>query len=159
MKKHKIYRSNYGTITGQFKPANPMKYDGKFPVIFRSSWENKLMQWCDRNTNVEKWGSESIIIPYVDPTRENEIHNYHVDFNMTIRKKDGTLQQFLVEVKPSAQCIMPRKTAKGNSEAYKTRLETYIRNQAKWKFANAAAVKRGMKFLVITEKNLFTKNQ
>jgi hypothetical protein len=148
-------KGNYGTATGQFKPSHPEKYAGTFPITFRSSWELKVMQFFDINQSVVKWGSESCVIPYIDPTRENSEHRYFVDFNMTIRQKDGTLQQFMVEVKPSAQCVMPRKTAKSNPEAYKTRLETYMRNMAKWKFANAAAAKRGMKFLIITEKNLF----
>jgi hypothetical protein len=153
----KIHRGNYGTITSHFFPKNKNKYSGHWPIVCRSSWENKFCQWCDLNTNVLSWGSESFVVPYLDPTKENSEHRYFVDFTMTIKQKDGTQQKFIAEIKPYAQTLMPRKTAKGSQKAYMDRLNTYLRNMAKWKAANAAASARGYKFLLITEKNLFQK--
>ena len=37
---------------------------------------------------------------------------------------------------------------------YKSDLKTYIRNQSKWKAARKWAEKRGMEFIILTEKEL-----
>ena len=53
---------------GRFHPQNPQKYKGDVNnIIYRSSWELKFMQWCDRNENIMEYGSEEFWIPYVSP--------------------------------------------------------------------------------------------
>ena len=47
-------------LKGRFKPKNPKKYKGDpSNIIFRSSWERDVMNWCDKNEKiVSKWSSE-----------------------------------------------------------------------------------------------------
>ena len=48
MPKKKSYYS------GRFRPSNPGKYKGDpTNIIYRSSWEKKVMIWCDVNSNVK----------------------------------------------------------------------------------------------------------
>ena len=71
------------TYKGYFKPKNPKKYKGDpTNIIYRSSWECKLMIRLDEDPNVISWGSEEIIIPYRSPI-DNKIHRYFVDFIVT----------------------------------------------------------------------------
>jgi hypothetical protein len=51
----------------EFHPKNLKKYLGKFPIIYRSSWEMTLMQVFDQNPAVLGWSSETITIPYRNP--------------------------------------------------------------------------------------------
>ena len=66
---------------GYFKPKNPHKYKGDpTNIIYRSSWELKLMKYLDERKDVVKWGSEEIIIPYRSPIdgRVHKIGRAHV---------------------------------------------------------------------------------
>ena len=38
-------------VQGQYKPINPEKYVGTYPIVFRSSWEHKVMVLFDTNPN------------------------------------------------------------------------------------------------------------
>ena len=68
------------SYSGKFKPSYPGKYKGDpTNIIYRSLWERKFMVWCDRNINVEEWGSEEIIIPYISPV-DGRVHRYFPDF-------------------------------------------------------------------------------
>ena len=44
----------------EFIPKNPEKYSGKYPIIYRSSWEMTLMNVFDNHPNVLTWQSESL---------------------------------------------------------------------------------------------------
>jgi hypothetical protein len=141
---------------GQFHPRRVEKYKGKLPIIYRSSWEKKFCSFCDNTPQVIAWGSESVVIRYNDPSRKNTSHRYFIDFNMTVKTKDGSLQKFIVEVKPFKETQKPVLSARRKPATMKRELETYIRNQAKWKAATEwAKQKGGTKFIVITEKDLF----
>ena len=50
---------------GKFIPKNAEKYRGNISqVIYRSAYELKFMNWCDKNQDVLEWASEPIAIPY-----------------------------------------------------------------------------------------------
>lgn len=155
-----LHRGNYGTINGQFTPLNCNKYNGPSKIIYRSSWELRFMQWCDLNNNIIEWGSENIVVLYLDPTNIDQAtgkptqHKYFIDFSITVKQRDGSIKKYFVEIKPSSQCKMPKKTKKTNEKSYQDRLRIYLKNMAKWKSANEIAKQRGAQFIIITEKEL-----
>ena len=54
--------------SGRFTPSNPQKYIGDpNNIIYRSSWECKVMNWLDKNPDILSWASEELIIPYISP--------------------------------------------------------------------------------------------
>ena len=130
-------------------PKHPEKYVGNFNnIVSRSSWELKFMNYCDMSSNVLKWNSEDVKIPYRSPI-DGEMHNYHVDFIMTIKQQDGSTKTFLVEIKPYEQTIPPK-----NNRNKKTLMESvakYQVNQAKWDAAKAFCAKKGFHFMLVTE--------
>ena len=137
----------------KYTPIHPEKYNGDpTNIIMRSSWETRFALWCDKNPQIVKWKSEETIVPYRCPT-DNKIHRYFVDFQIQVRKRDGALQTYLVEIKPAAQTQPPvfpgRKT-----QRYLTESMTFIKNQAKWKAAKQYAEDRGWEFKIITEHEL-----
>ena len=68
------------TYKGKFTPKNPHKYRGDVNnIVFRSSWEYKLMKFLDDYDDVLEYGSEEIIIPYISPL-DGKMHRYFVDF-------------------------------------------------------------------------------
>ena len=97
---------------GKFRPKNPKKYIGDpTNIIFRSSWELKFMSWADQKESIVKWRSEETIIPYRSPI-DNKIHRYFVDFQIQVRDKSGSLQTYLIEIKPEKQTKPPAKQQK-----------------------------------------------
>ncbi|BCU97182.1 MAG: hypothetical protein CM15mV15_1410 [uncultured marine virus] len=84
------------SYSGKFKPSYPGKYKGDpTNIIYRSLWERKFMVWCDRNINVEEWGSEEIIIPYISPV-DGRVHRYFPDFYVRARTKTGGRRDLLL---------------------------------------------------------------
>ena len=72
--------------SGLYKPNNPKKYKGNpTTIIYRSSWEQKFMKFCDRTSSIVEWGSEEYIIPYRCPT-DGRRHRYYPDFYIKVRK-------------------------------------------------------------------------
>lgn len=145
-----MYKNTY---KGRFKIANPKKYRGDTSdVIYRSSWELRFMKWCDNNPSVIEWGSETVIIPYKSPV-DNKIHRYFVDFYIKIKNKQGSIDKYLIEIKPEKFTKPPpipeRKTKKFIEEVFQ-----YGTNQAKWRAANEFCMDRNMKFLILTENDL-----
>ena len=132
-----------------FVPKNKEKYKGSFPILLRSSWEISIARVLDHNPNVVSWGSESVVIPYENPLT-GRISRYFVDFNMTMKDKEGNLKKFLIEIKPHAQTLPPSQTR--NTRSLQRRQAEYIKNQAKWKSASQWANSHGYVFTVITEK-------
>lgn len=141
------------TYKGKYKVKNPAKYRGDMHnVTYRSSWELKLMNWCDTNESVLEWGSEVAVIPYISPV-DNKVHRYFVDFYMKIRDKHGVDQKYLVEVKPkkfTQEPVKPRRVTK----QFIDEVFNYGVNQAKWKAAREFCEDRRWKFVVLTEDEL-----
>jgi hypothetical protein len=63
----------------------------------------------------------------------------------------------LLEVKPAAQTVEP-KASKRKTKRYINEVFTYGINQAKWEAASQYAQSKGWEFKLITEKELFNKN-
>jgi hypothetical protein len=137
---------------GRFLPQNPQKYAGDANnIIWRSTWEKRVMEWLDRSDNVVYWASEELVIKYYSPI-DNKIHRYFPDFTVKIKKKDGTVMTHVLEVKPEYQTrqpVMKRKTKRFLEEQV-----TFIVNQSKWKAATEFCKDRGWVFQIVTEKDL-----
>ena len=139
--------------SGRFKPRNPQKYIGDpNNIIYRSSWECKMMSWLDQNPSIISWASEELIVPYISPV-DNRKHRYFPDFIVKMRTKDGTLKTMMLEVKPKKQTIQPE-IRKRITKQYLAEVQTWGVNQAKWKAATEYCLDRGWEFRLITEEHL-----
>jgi hypothetical protein len=142
--------------SGKYTPKNPQKYKGNpNNIIWRSTWELRMLKFLDSNPSIIEWGSEEVVIPYVSPL-DNKVHRYFVDFYVKVRSKSGTINKFLIEVKPFNQTIPPKKP-KRLTESYRSSVATYLVNGAKWEAAKRWAEERGMSFFIFTENELFNK--
>jgi len=138
---------------GKFHPQNPQKYKGDVNnIIYRSSWELKFMQWCDRNENILEYGSEEFWIPYLSPA-DNRIHRYFPDFIIKIKENSGKTKTYVVEVKPQRQTMPPKQKSRV-TKSYLYEVQTYAVNQAKWKAADEWCKDHLLEFKVITEDEL-----
>lgn len=134
--------------SGRFKPKHPQKYMGDFKnIIYRSSWECKVMYWLDNNPDIIQWGSEELVIPYKSPV-DGKFHRYFPDF--IVKTKSKTM---IIEVKPDRETKEP-KPRKRMTKQYLYEITTYGVNQAKWKYAEDYCLDRGWEFKVLTEKHL-----
>lgn len=138
---------------GVYKPSTK-KYKGRSNPVYRSSWELKFFRWCDNNPNVLEWTSESVVIPYTSPL-SGRTHRYFVDNTVTIKEGDNTVR-YLIEIKPKKQTKKPTKHGNKKESTILYENMTYIKNQAKWAAAEAWCKKRGYRFQIITEDQLFT---
>jgi hypothetical protein len=139
--------------SGRFTPKNPKKYVGDpNNIIYRSSWECKVMDWLDRNDDIISWASEELIIPYLSPV-DNRVHRYFPDFLVKSKTKDGKIRTMLIEVKPKKQTIQPE-PRKRITKQYINEVTTWGVNQAKWKAAEEFCMDRGWKFMLMTEDHL-----
>ena len=139
---------------GRYTPQNKGKYAGNpSNVIYRSLWERKLMNWCDLNPDVIKWGSEETVIPYVSPL-DNKIHRYFVDFYIQVKTKDGLIKSYLVEVKPKKYTKPPETNPKKKSKSWFSEVKNWGVNSAKWKAASEYAKDKKWDFIILTEDHL-----
>jgi hypothetical protein len=139
--------------SGKFNPKNPQKYIGDYNnIVYRSSWECKVMDWLDRNDNIISWASEELIIPYLSPT-DNKYHRYFPDFLVKAKTRDGKFKTILIEVKPKRQTLPPE-PKKRVTKQYVNEVVTYGVNQAKWQAATEYCLDRGWEFRVMTEEHL-----
>ena len=138
---------------GKYQPTFPRKYKGDpTNIIFRSLWEKKFMNYCDKNKNVLEWNSEEIAIPYRSPL-DNRVHRYFPDFYMKVKESNGIIKNYIVEVKPLKQTTPPKKPKK-QTRGYIREAYEYARNQAKWKVAKEFCKDRRWEFKVVTEREL-----
>ena len=132
---------------GKFIPKNAKKYRGNISnVIYRSGYELKFMNWCDKNQDVLEWASEPIAIPYRSPL-DRRIHSYYVDFYL--KTVGGT---YLIEIKPERFTKPPEPRKK--TKKYLQEIANFGINEAKWKSAQECCADRGWEFKIITEKEL-----
>lgn len=147
---------SYGYKQGFFSPKFPKKYIGDpTNIVYRSGWEKRVMQSLDENTNVLRWASEEIVVPYISPI-DNRPHRYFVDFYVEARAVDGSIKKMLLEVKPAAQ-TQPPKSPKRKTKRYISEVMTYGVNEAKWRAAQEFCKDKGWEFRLITESELFKK--
>jgi hypothetical protein len=139
--------------SGKFIPKNPHKYVGDYTnIIYRSTWEAKVMSWLDKNQDVISWASEELTIPYLSPV-DKRMHRYFPDFLVKVRTKDNKLRTMMIEVKPKKQTQEPVKK-KRVTKQYLQEVATYSVNKAKWHAANEFCLDRGWEFLIFTEDHL-----
>ena len=147
-----LYPKKSRYIQGIFKPKNWQKYKGDpTKIIYRSSWERRVMLWLDHNKGVIEWSSEELAIPYISP-KDGKPHRYFIDFVVTMATKTG-VETHLIEVKPKTQCQPPKKP-KRMSQGYVDRVLTYAVNEAKWAMADQYAKNKGWKFTILTEDHI-----
>jgi hypothetical protein len=135
---------------GKYRPKNPSKYRGDpTEIIYRSSWELKLLNYLDNNPDIVQYSSEEFFIPYYSPI-DNKYHRYFPD--CWLKTKSG--QQIIVEVKPFKQTQPP--TKKNNKKRFIIETTQYVINTAKWDAARAFCSKKNppWKFIILTEKEL-----
>lgn len=121
-------------------------------IIYRSSWECRVMNWLDQNPNILSWASEEIQIPYLSPV-DSRWHRYFPDFLVRMKTKDGKTKTMMLEVKPKRQS-QPPEPRKRVTKQYIQEVATWGVNQAKWKAAEEFCLDRGWEFKVITEEHL-----
>jgi hypothetical protein len=139
--------------SGLFRPKNPQKYVGDpNNIVYRSSWECRVMDWLDRNKDIISWASEELIVPYISPV-DNRVHRYFPDFLVKLRNKEGQLKTLMIEVKPKKQTQPPMQQRRITKQ-YITEVTTWGVNQAKWKAAEEYCLDRGWQFKIMTEEHL-----
>jgi hypothetical protein len=144
------------SYSGKFQPKNPQKYKGDLHnIVFRSLWERGFMSFLDMHKSVTAWGSETCVIPYTYSIDMKQ-HRYFVDFFVEVIEKTGKKQKYLIEIKPYAETQPPIQRKK-KSNRYLEEVCTYVKNQEKWKAAQEYCSKNGLKFQILTERDLFGK--
>jgi len=140
-------------IQGIYSPINKNKYMGSSNPVYRSALERDFFLFFDQNPNVTAWASEGIVVPYYNDV-DHKVHNYYVDLIAAIKQKDGTVQKYLIELKPHSQTLPPVQSNKKKKSTVLYEHLMHHKNQCKWKAASDYAAKKGMKFIVLTEKYL-----
>jgi len=143
----------YSPNKGKYRVKNPSKYRGDpTTVIYRSTWELKLMNYLDTNPDVIWWNSEEVVIPYVSPI-DGKWHRYFPDFLVCTMGLNGEERISLIEVKPSRETKAPS-VRKRATKKYIQEVATWGRNAAKWDAAYNYCKKKNWHFTIITEKDL-----
>ena len=132
---------------GQYTVLNASKYSGSGTPVYRSSWEQTFMQFCDTNPNVMAWASEPVRISYQHPLT-GKVTSYVPDFVIVYRDAKGKKNAELIEIKPANQSNP--KFARGRAQQAQVAI-----NYAKWDAATHWAKKRGMKFRVLNEGDIY----
>ncbi len=133
---------------GTYIPKNPQKYVGKHKPRYRSGWELTFMNFCDANSNVIYWASESMSIPYRNPLT-GKPSQYIPDFFVVYENKFGKKIAEVVEIKPKKQSLIESKVASAKDRA------VVAVNHAKWAAAMAYCKIQGFTFRVLTEDDIF----
>ena len=135
---------------GIYKPRHLEKYVGEAGnIVFRSSWELSMCRFFDNNPNILRWSSEEVFIPYRKPT-DGQIHRYFPDFWVEYKDRNGTVIQEILEVKPNDQVNPHQKSRLTEYDKI-----TYAINIAKWQAASIFCKQRGIKFRILTEREMF----
>jgi hypothetical protein len=142
---------------GKYKIKNPQKYKGDpTNIVWRSLWERKYMKYLDSNDNILEWSSEEIFIWYKSPL-DGRPHRYFPDFYVKEQMPDGSIQKYLVEIKPQKQ-LSPPKEPKRRTKGYITEVMEFAKNQSKWKYAREWCDDRQYGFKILTENELNIRN-
>jgi hypothetical protein len=121
-------------------------------IIYRSSWEARMMDWLDRNPSIISWSSEEVIIPYKSPV-DNRYHRYFPDFLVKLKTVDDKIKTMIIEIKPKHQ-TQPPEPQQRKTKKYINEVVTWGVNQAKWHAAKEYCLDRGWDFQVMTEDHL-----
>lgn len=143
-----------GFKQGYFTPINLKKYVGKYPIIYRSSWELKFCHFCDNSEDIVLWSSETFEIKYFN-ILDQKYHKYYPDFYVKKKINEDTFIEFIVEIKPSSQLKKPeypKSNRKKVLESYRYACNTYITNICKIDALKKFAESRNYKWVLLTEK-------
>ena len=169
-----MFNSNY--TTGHYVPTHQEKcinFTGtsnyfknivvkKKEITFRSSWEWKVCNFCDRYANVLEWGSEVLTIPYMNES-DGCKHEYITDFLIVVKTKKGTVEKWVCEVKPDCQAEhfdelgrlvlppAPKKKTQKTIANWQQRCDVVRKNHSKWTYARQWCRDNGYKFKILTE--------
>lgn len=142
---------------GKYKLINTEKYKGDpSNIVYRSSWEQVFCQYLDNHKDIIKWACEDPVITYTD--LRGKIHRYYPDF-MYIMKIDDEIgeKRVIVEIKPHKDLSPPDRPKKETTKSlsnYEYSIRQHIMNKLKWAAAEDYCRKRGMQFIILTEKHL-----
>ena len=135
------------TYKGRYFPTNPKKYKGNpNQIIYRSLWERQFFRWCENNDDVIRWGSETVVIPYICKT-DGKGHRYFMD----VKVKFNSGKTYLIEIKPEIQTKPPKQQSR-KTKKYIKEVMTYAKNISKWEQAEKYCQHRGWEFKIFTEK-------
>lgn len=134
-------------------------------VNYKSSYEAKFCYELDiKRKNVVSWSYETLTITYQSPI-DKKLHRYYMDFIFDVRKMNGQIQKYLVEIKPEAEKkaidlyeskgITIQKHGNMKTSSWLFKQKAFLTNVAKWRAAKRYADKKGYIFKVVTEKDLF----
>jgi hypothetical protein len=145
-------------IQGIFTPVNPKKYKGDAKnIVYRSSWELKVMMRLDTDVRVKWWSSEELIIAYPNPVKKR-MARYFPDFVIGVADAKSNSERIIViEVKPNKETKEPVKPAskdKRHLKRFLTEHATWAVNKAKWKAAEAYCEDKGWSFVIWDEYTL-----
>jgi hypothetical protein len=133
---------------GIYKIKHPEKYVGSKDPTYRSSWEYTFMSFCDNNPSVQQWASEPVRIPYRDPlTGKGTV--YVPDFVITYVDKNMKKHVEMIEIKPMNQMLAEKVGKNPYNQAQ------YVKNMAKWQAAGVWCKNQGIKFRVISERDIY----
>jgi hypothetical protein len=134
-------------VQGEYKPVNPSKYVGTYPIRFRSSWEFTVMKMFDMNPSITSWASESLKIPYQNPFT-GKYTVYIPDFVVTYVDATGKTKAEIIEVKPAKETFLEQ------AKTERAKLAVAL-NAFKWAAAQAFAKSHGLTFRVMNENNIY----
>ena len=149
----------YGTrsLKGIFNAKNPQKYKGDAKnIVYRSSWELKLMRVFDESPKVLWWASEEMKIDYYCPVGKKK-RRYFPDFIVRQKEANGKESTIMIEVKPYAMTQEPEKPVTKDRRKLRSYIKqalVYENNLAKWSAAEAFCEEKGWKFVKMTEYEL-----
>ena len=132
----------------RFVIKNPEKYVGTRDPIYRSSWEQTFMLFCDNNPAIQQWSSEPLRIPYRDPLTGKQTV-YVPDFLIMYTDRNSKKHVELIEIKPASQMLKEKVGKNPYNQAQ------FVKNQAKWQAANEWCKQQGIRFRVINEHDIF----
>ena len=136
---------------GFFKPGNPQKYIGDpSKIVYRSSWERRFFDYCDRTPGILRWASEEFHIPYISPV-DGAWHRYFPDVWMEAVTNEG-VKQFLIEIKPKYQSEL--RPVKRKTKKYLREAAVVAVNHAKWNAAKKLCEQKNWTFQVLTEDHI-----
>ena len=139
--------------SGKFAPRNPAKYKGDFKaIVYRSLLERNFFVYCDENPAILQWWSEELAIPYRDPFTSKR-RRYYPDCYIKVRKADGTIEESLIEIKPSNKTREPKTRVRATRKYIKEVMDWGV-NSRKWEAAAAYCKKQGWTWRIITEKDI-----
>lgn len=147
---HKNNNGKYSNAkTGYYFPLNPEKYIAENKtIIFKSTLEQRLMLYLDKNPAVISWAYEKFPIKYIDKSSYPEkVRRYYIDFIAKI-KSGNTIKTVWIEVKSQKEVDRPK-----NKNNIKDNL-LWLKNQCKWQAAKLLAKQYNAEFVIITEKQL-----